>query len=386
MMKIIFYCQYVFGIGHLFRSLELVRALSNHDVALVVGGPEVEIDLPDHVKLVRLPALYMDEKYTTLIPANPEWSVAQIQHQRKEILFALFEQFRPDIFIVELFPFGRTIFGFELLPVLKAIRKGVLGAVKSVCSLRDVLVEKRDPIEYEERVLHNLAELFDFLLIHSDGEFLSLDETFSRSNEIDIPIFYTGFVTKKPALGSGKKIRETLGISPEEKLIVASAGGGRSGYKLLSSVVDACHLLRDSISVELEVFSGPFMDNNAFTQITAKSGPGINVTRFTKHFLDYLQTADLSVSMAGYNTCMDILTTKIPALVWPFSGDQEQGLRAERLSRLGVMTVLKDEDLRPERLAAMIRQGLAGKSQPSVSIDLNGAVNTANWLESLMKQ
>ena len=386
MMKIIFYCQYVFGIGHLFRSLELVRALSNHDVALVVGGPEVEIDLPDHVKLVRLPALYMDEKYTTLIPANPEWSVTQIQHQRKKILFALFEQFRPDIFIVELFPFGRTIFGFELLPVLKAIRKGVLGAVKSVCSLRDVLVEKRDPIEYEERVLDSLNELFDFLLIHSDGEFLSLDETFSRSNEINIPIFYTGFVTKKPARGSGKKIRETLGISPEEKLIVASAGGGRSGYKLLSSVVDACHLLRDSISVELEVFSGPFMDNNAFTQITAKSGPGINVTRFTKHFLDYLQTADLSVSMAGYNTCMNILTTKVPALVWPFSGDQEQGLRAERLSRLGAMTVLNDEDLRPERLAAMIGQGLAGKSQPSVSIDLNGAVNTANWLESLMKQ
>ena len=386
MMKIIFYCQYVFGIGHLFRSLELVRALSNHDVALVVGGPEVEIDLPDHVKLVRLPALYMDEKYTTLIPANPDWSVAQIQHQRKEILFALFERFRPDIFIVELFPFGRTIFGFELLPVLKAIRKGVLGAVKSVCSLRDVLVEKRDPIEYEERVLDNLNELFDFLLIHSDGEFLSLDETFSRSNEINIPVFYTGFVTKKPARGSGKKIRETLGISTEEKLIVASAGGGRSGYELLSSVVDACHLLRDSISVELEVFSGPFMDNNAFTQITAKSGPGINVTRFTKHFLDYLQTADLSVSMAGYNTCMNILTTKVPALVWPFSGDQEQGLRAERLSRLGAMTVLNDEDLRPERLAAMIRQGLAGKSQPSVSIDLNGAVNTANWLESVMKQ
>jgi len=83
---------------------------------------------------------------------------------------------------------------------------------------------------------------------------------------------------------------------------------------------------------------------------------------------------------------MNILTTKVPALVWPFSGDQEQGLRAERLSRLGAMTVLNDEDLRPERLAAMIGQGLARKSQPSVSIDLNGAVNTANWLESLMKQ
>ncbi|MGD9413261.1 MAG: glycosyl transferase, partial [Desulfobacterales bacterium] len=62
-MKIIFYCQYVWGMGHLFRSLELARAFSEHQVILIAGGREVDVRLPDHVSLVRLPGLYMDEQF-----------------------------------------------------------------------------------------------------------------------------------------------------------------------------------------------------------------------------------------------------------------------------------------------------------------------------------
>ena len=129
-MKIIFYCQYVWGMGHLFRSVEFVRALCDHQVILVVGGQEVDIQLPDHVTLLRLPALYMDEAFTTLIPQIPTRSVEQIQDERKATLFSLFKQFKPELFIVELYPFGRTIFGFELMPVLQAIRNGTFGNVK----------------------------------------------------------------------------------------------------------------------------------------------------------------------------------------------------------------------------------------------------------------
>jgi len=287
--------------------------------------------------------------------------------------------------MVELYPFGRTIFGFELAPLLHAIRKGVFGSVKSVCSLRDVLVQKKDTIEYEQRVLDRLNHLFDFLLIHSDAQFLSLNETFTRIKEIRIPVFYTGFVAQKPALNSKGKIRETLGTDRRKKLIVASAGGGRSGYRLLSGVADACRLLKDSLRVHLEIFAGPFMNSDEFARLSKNSEPGIRIRRFTRRFLDYLQTADLSVSMAGYNTCMNILTTKTPSLVWPFSGDQEQGLRAERLSHLGVMRILSDKDLHPERLAVLIEQGVAEKSRPAVNIDLSGAVNTAKWIESIGK-
>jgi predicted glycosyltransferase len=67
----------------------------------------------------------------------------------------------------------------------------------------------------------------------------------------------------------------------------------------------------------------------------------ILVSRFTPDFLSYLEAADLSVSMAGYNTCMNILAAKTPAIVWPFSQNREQRLRAERLAQKAPFTVLK---------------------------------------------
>ena len=82
-MKIFFYCQYVWGMGHLFRSIELVRALAGHDVVLIAGGREVDIRLPDHVTLVRLPGLYMDEQFTTLIQEDKNKTVERIQRERK---------------------------------------------------------------------------------------------------------------------------------------------------------------------------------------------------------------------------------------------------------------------------------------------------------------
>ena len=381
-MKIIFYCQYVFGMGHLFRTLELARAMSSSEVTLVAGGKEIDVDLPAHVSLVQLPALYMDAKFTRLIPANPEDSLSEIKHRRKETLFSLFREKRPQIFLVELYPFGRTIFGFELLPLLKEIRIGTFGNVKTVCSLRDVLVEKRDPVEYEQRVLDSLNRYFDRLLVHSDDEFISLDQTFSRADQINIPVYYTGFVTQKIESADRKSFRNALGIAPDEKLIVASAGGGRSGYRLLTSVIDACRLLASAHRIRLQMFTGPFLDDAAYQKLAAESGPYIHVQRFSKDFLNYLRAADLSLSMAGYNTCMNILTTRVPALVWPYPEDREQGLRANRLARLKALSVLSESDLAPATLTRLIAHRLEQPSPPAIDINLNGALNTARYLES----
>ena len=103
-MTIVLYCQYVWGMGHLFRSVELARALSGHHVVLVAGGQEVALELPGHVELARLPALFMDERFTSLISGVAGRSVEAVQRQRRQALAAIFERARPEIFIVELYP------------------------------------------------------------------------------------------------------------------------------------------------------------------------------------------------------------------------------------------------------------------------------------------
>jgi len=386
-MNIIFYCQYVWGMGHLVRSLEFARALSGHDVTLIAGGQEVEMDLPEHVRLLRLPVLYMDEKFTRLIPGNPGRSVEQIQHERKKTIYALMEDLQPDLFIVELYPFGRSIFGFELEPLLGDIRAGKFGRVKAVCSLRDILVEKKDPPAYEKRVLQKLNRYFDALLIHSDAALQRLDETFSRAGDIKIPLVYTGFITQQSDPAAGRKLRRELKIAPGGKLVVASAGGGRSGFKLLASVLDACELLRDSLPIRLEAFTGPFMENEAHEKLVARCAPGIRIQRYTRHFLDYLYAADLSVSLAGYNTCMNLLVTQVPALVYPYSRQREQPMRVNKIKNLLPMKILNAENVQPDRLSDHIVQMLDQKrTLKTLPIDLNGAANAANFLSRWLNE
>ena len=135
---------------------------------------------------------------------------------------------------------------------------------------------------------------------------------------------------------------------------------------------------------QLHIFTGPFLDDETFESLKTFSSPKIRVSRFTSDFLSFLAAADLSVSMAGYNTCMNILATGVPALVWPFAQNREQRLRAERLAQLGGIRVLAEHDLRPSKLAGLIDDMLCMKRRPTDTVDLNGAEKTAKWLSEWM--
>jgi len=384
-MNILLYCQYVWGMGHFFRSLELAKALVGHDVVLVAGGREVDVDLPQHVTLSRLPALYMDEDFTSLFAGDSTRRVEDIQRQRRQLLVHLFETFRPDVFVVELYPFGRTAFGLELDPLLEQIRQGAFGAVKCVCSLRDILVEKRDPAAYEERVLGKLNTYFNLLLVHSDPKLIRLDETFARVHDIRIPVVYTGFVASRADPNAGARLRQEIGMISTESLLVASAGGGRSGFPLLNSALEAARMLRGTRALRLEVFTGPFMDQTVYEKLVVKAANNVQVRRFSKRFLDYLSAADLSISLAGYNTCMNLLATGVPALVYPYSRQREQPLRVAKLQPYLPMQIIQQADLEPQILSLHIEQMLA---QPLVrscqTLDLNGAANTERVLSRLL--
>lgn len=377
-MKIVVYCQHVLGIGHFFRTLEICRKLMGHDVTLISGGETPDVHLPAHVQEMRLPGLMMDADFKHMFPTEAGKSIEAVKSQRQDSLFRFFEATSPDIFMIELYPFGRKAFRFELDPVLEAIRDKTLPSCRVVCSLRDVLVEKTKTASYEARVIKVLNRYFDALLIHSDPNFLTLDRTFSRMDDITLPIVYTGFVTPKPEPGSGKKLRKKLGIAQDDPFLVASAGGGKVGGDLLTAVVKAFPSLPKNC--HLQVFTGPFLSDDAFSTLKSYACKAVHVDRFSRHFLAYLDAADLSVSMAGYNTSMNIMAADTPALVWPFGQNREQRLRAEQLSRLGGLQILSDDDLDPIRLADLMTQRLFNKKRSAGAINLDGAEKTADWL------
>jgi predicted glycosyltransferase len=380
-MQIALYCQHVLGIGHFFRSLEICRALDPRPVTLITGGPPLEAELPPNVSELRLPALAMDPAFRGLVGGQGAAGLKEVKQERKRRLSALFEEKPPELFIVELYPFGRKAFAFEIDPLLEGISEGRRPDCAVVCSLRDILVEKDTPDKHERRAVELLNRHFAAVLVHADPALVRLEETFSRLGEVTPPVVYTGFVAPRPEAGARRRVRERLGMAGADRLIVVSAGGGSVGAPLLEAAVRAFEFLPRRRGSRMLVFTGPFLPEEDYLRLCRQAGEGVVIGRFARDFPAVLAAADLSVSMAGYNTSMNLLAAEVPALVWPFAQNREQRMRSERLEALGALSLLRDEDLGPRRLADRMDRMPGRNERPAVRLDLNGAEATARWVE-----
>lgn len=389
--RVLLYCQHVLGMGHLIRSMAIARALKNCEVVFVNGGEALSgMDVPPWVTFENLPPISSDDEFQELKVGSPDTTLQQIQQARKKKLFEVFHRVQPDVLIIELFPFGRKRFAFELLPLLAHIRLSA-GSTKVVCSLRDILVTKSDHIRHEDWVVRLMNRYFDLLLIHSDPTFQTLDETFSRSRDLRCDVQYTGFVAQASDNPSNTPMPETNLTGYRVPLILASVGGGRVGYELLNGAVQASSLLASRRPHQMLVFTGPYMPDSQYTQLQSLTAHAshIEVQRFSHSFQTLMAQAALSISMAGYNTCMNLLSTGTPALVLPFTGhkNDEQTIRATKLERRGILSVLTTEDLLPDRLAEKIDASLAAlHKNRGHSINTDGGGNTAMAIERLVSK
>ncbi|WP_432736047.1 glycosyltransferase family protein [Maridesulfovibrio sp. FT414] len=373
--------------GHFFRSIEIARALDREQVIFVAGGERPDQNLPANVDYRQLPGLCMNEKFGDLRPTDEGRDLEEIKAERAQSIMRIFEEEKPDIFLIELFPFGRKAFRFELIPVLDSIREGRFGNVQVVCSLRDILVERKDGGKHEEKVVKYLNKYFDMLLIHSDPAIAALDETFGLMNRIEIPCLYTGFAARRPAQGSRERIRASMGLADHEKLLIASAGGGKVGGDLMDAVLRGFSGM-DLKNTRLLMLTGPFLDRTRFDELCALAAghDNIDVERFSPDFTGLLAAADAMISMAGYNTCMDILTSCIPAAVLPFDYNHEQRMRAERIAGYIPLKVLEPKDLIASAMEDVIN-GLLNRNRtsPDHGINLDGSGKSAAILRESRK-
>ncbi len=384
-MRIAFYCQHVLGMGHLFRTLEIIAALAGHERLLVLGGPDAPAAVPGDVAVVRLPALSMDAGFAGLSLGGE--ALRRVQEARRARLFGALDAMRPDALFVELYPFGRKAFEFELVPVLTALRQGRFGRCRAVCGVRDILVEKPDPAAYEARVLDRLERFFDAVLVHGDPRLFPLSATFSRAGDIPVPVAHTGYVAAAPGPGRPPgAVRRELGVARGAELVVASAGGGKVGSEVLLALLAACREETRLSRAAVRVFSGPYCDDAAYAAMerAASALPDARVARFAEGFNAVLAAADLSVSLGGYNTVMGLLAAGCRGLVAPFDQNREQRLRAGRLAEMGLLGLLGPADLAPDRLAGRMLAALDAPPPPRAAVDLDGARKTAAFLGELV--
>jgi predicted glycosyltransferase len=372
--RIFFYVQHLLGIGHIARASRIANTLvkDGFEVTVVTGGLPVPGFPGEGVKTIELPPVVASNiGFSGLADVDGQAAGEEFLSRRRDLLLKAFEEARPDVVIIEAFPFGRRQMRFELLPLLDAIET-VEPRPKLLSSVRDILQENRKPGRDEETV-KLIKDHFDAVLVHGDPEFVRLEDTFPFAVEIADRLRYTGLVAPPPA------------PEPSETFdIIASAGGGAVGLELMRAARGAAALLPADISWLL--ITGPNLPAADFSALSEDAPANVTLVRFRKDFPSLLRGAKVSISQAGYNTVGDLLRTRCHSILIPFmaAGETEQTVRAERLRALGLAEILPEDGLTVDDVKAAVERALAAPLRPAISLNLDGAAKSAAIIRSMI--
>jgi predicted glycosyltransferase len=369
--RVFFYVQHLLGIGHLKRAAAIARALveAGAHVDFVLGGAPVSSIAPAGARIVQLPpAVSSDAQFTDLLDEHGNKVDERWKVKRRQALLDAFEQAKPDIVLLEMYPFGRRQFRFELLPLLDQVAQLFPKPLVGV-SVRDILVDK-GRMDRAREAVDIVNKHVDLVLVHGDPHLTRLDLTFPLAADIAHRLAYTGFVVERPIAADRFADRA-------DGEILVSAGGGAVGFPLLAAAIRAKRLTRHRHH-RWRIVTGanlPPAQRKELDKLAAKDAD-ITIEGFRPDFGTLLTTCQLSVSQGGYNTVMELIATGCPAVIVPFAegGESEQTLRGRMLVERQVLSMVDPDFLTAGTLAAAID---AVKPPAALELNLDGARQSA---------
>jgi predicted glycosyltransferase len=379
--SVLFYVQHLLGIGHLQRAQRVADALADLGLAvtLVSGGMPVAVLRASHTyQVVQLPPIRARDADFALFDEAGRPVGEALWRARRDALLGAFAAARPDVVVLEGFPFARRAFRAELDPLIAAARAAT-PRPPLVSSIRDILVVRDDPAR-QQQIVERVRADFDPVLVHGDPAFVRLEASFRMAPAIADRLVYTGYIAETA---------EAAAAAPPDggrREIVVSAGGGAAGRALLETAL-AARRAGHFAGLPWRFLTGPHLPEAAFRALSDGLPQGVVIERFRHDIARLLRQARVSISQAGYNTVLDVLAARAPAVFVPFADgrETEQTLRAEQLAARGVAELVPAGELSPERLAAAIGRALARGPQ-ALAIDTGGARRSAELIAGLIRQ
>jgi predicted glycosyltransferase len=279
--------------------------------------------------------------------------------------------------VTETYPFGRRQMRFELTPLLDWIKEQPKPPVL-VASIRDIL-QRRSPVR-EQECLKLVQDRYQHILVHGDPAFYPLQKSFPPATAINDKLHYSGYVCPTLSLELSTEQLNNCFSNQAAKTIVVSIGGGSVGKEILAA---ALLLYKSGYANDLNwlLITGPNMPAKDQAYFKAQQTDNLQVMPLADNFLNTLQNAHVSISMAGYNTVMDLLLTKVPAVVIPFEGEgeTEQMARSQVLAAVNVLQLITNKALNKYSLQDAIQRAV-NQTSVALKIDNQGAQKSATLL------
>jgi len=374
--RILFYVMHLQGIGHVVRASRIASYLASHgfEVALVMGGMPLQALQFENVKIVQLAPLRMAaDSFRKLLksdgtPVDDAYKVARFDQLRETLM-----SWRPDIVMVEAYPFDRPQMHFELVPFLE-MAAALLPRPIIVSSVRDIL-QKKDKPERDDITLELLQTFFDHVLVHGDPHLATLQDTFRHADKIQEMVHYTGIVAPSAF---------TPFAEPAYDVVVTS-GGGTTAKTVLETAL-AAKPATPLANARWVVTLGHNVDSETADNIHAAGrSVGVTVVDFLPELGRHMLTASLAIAQCGYNTAVDLLRAGCPAVLCPYAGikQNEQLRRAELWDARGLAALVREDELTSAKLIGAIDHALV-LPRPALDINMSGTENTVELLRRFL--
>ena len=386
--RLLMYSHDTFGLGHLQRSLNLMRALLARcpeiSILLVTGSPVVHrFKFPKGADYVKLPAVRKvgSERYEA---RSLSLSDAGVRNLRSNLLLRTVRDYRPDFLIVDHAPVGM---GGEVLPTLEWLRDR--GECCTLLGLRDIIDEPRSVMDLwnEKGIYTVLQDLYDHVLVYGNRTIYNPVAAYGFPPEVAAKTFFTNYVCERNGSTSPRR-------RADERLVVVSIGGGDGGAEeVIGNYLEMLRRFRGEIDFRTRVLTGPLLPPEAQQRFRALARDlPVEVQEFAESTTPLFERADLVVSTAGYNTATQLFAHARRSIIIPrVLHRHEQLIRARRMDELGLATCLHPRSADPETIFAAVRAALANPEEPltrsraQAVVPLDGAERAAEFLHRLQR-
>lgn len=385
--RILIYSHDTFGLGHLRRCREiahaLVEAYSGVSV-LIISGATIAgaFDYRSRVDFVKIPSVIKlrNGEYTSLEQHIP---LADTLNMRRTIIKHTAETFKPDIFIVDKEPVGLR---GEIEETLQMLR---MRGTRLVLGLREVMDAPRLLTREwaDADTMAKVQRYYDTIWVYGPQGFNDPLKGLDVPTSVAARMRYTGFLRRQ-----AKEIAPTrLGGADFDDYILVTTGGGGDGEEVIRQVL-AAYSAADAPMPPALITLGPYLPAKAREELKAigETLDKVQMIDFDNRLEDLVAGSSAVVGMAGYNTFCEILSFDRPSLLLPRTQPREEQLiRAQRASALGLATMLLPEQSGDPVVLAEALRALPKRPPPSRSgssmADLGGleriVADVGEWLK-----
>jgi predicted glycosyltransferase len=328
--------------------VRISEALVAHDsdvsVLIVTGSPMLHaFRLPPRIDYVKLPCLARDVDGTYGVK-HLDMDFADAVRMRASLILSASADFNPDLVLVDKKPFG--VAG-ELKPMMELLAHRAVPPPIHLL-LRDIL----DSPEATRRVWEGqgyhkaIARYYDKILVVGERSVFDVAEAYAFPATSSEKLIYCGYVNRADP-------EFVVGAAKERPRVLVHAGGGEDGPRLIEAAIAALALAGPDRGFDCRIIGGPELGHGDRVRLSssARALDHVEWLDFSDAMGREIASADLVISMGGYNSVCEILSYRKRAIIVPRATPvREQRIRAEAMDNLGLLRMIPLERLTPERL------------------------------------